>query len=80
MSFQRPPLFQRSMHFLRAIFRLLYVGTDTFLGHFLRSFGQKRMYVDWHFGPTLQNPDPKVLSNETKIWINVKLLKIRTGF
>ncbi len=57
-----------------------WVGTDTFLAHFLRRFREKRMYAYLHFGPTLQNHDPEVLLQQTKTWIDAELLKIRQGF
>ncbi len=57
-----------------------WVGTDTFLAHFFRRFGQKRMDAYLHFGPTLQHPDPEWLLQQTKAWIDAELLRIAQPF
>ena len=57
-----------------------WVGSDSFLAHFLRRFGQKRIQAYLHFGPTLRHHDPEWLLQQTKQWIDAELLQIAQRF
>lgn len=57
-----------------------WVGSDGFIGHFLRRFGQRRIRVILHFGPTLQHSDAEELLRQTQTWIDAELVIIRQQF
>jgi len=57
-----------------------WVGDDTFLAHFFRRFGERRMQAYLHFGPSFRNDDPEILLQQVKAWIDAELLRIQAGF
>lgn len=57
-----------------------WVGSDSFIGHFLRRFGQRRIRVILHFGPVLQHTDAEELLRQTQAWIDAELVVIRQQF
>lgn len=54
-----------------------WIGDDTFLAHFFRRFGERRMPVFVHYGPVLHGHDAQDLLLRTKTWIDLRLLDMR---
>ncbi|MEY3053432.1 MAG: hypothetical protein RLY31_3217 [Bacteroidota bacterium] len=50
-----------------------WVGDDTFVAHFLRTFGRRRSRVRIAYGPALTGADPAELSREARQWIDERL-------
>jgi len=50
-----------------------YVGNDTFLGHFLRVFSNRRTQVKVAFGQPLQSPDADALRQQSQTWIESQI-------
>ena len=57
-----------------------WVGDDTFIPHFLRSFGKKRTYVKIRYGKPMMSTDINYLVTESKRWIDENMLGIRQEF
>lgn len=47
-----------------------WIGDDTFLPHFLRSFGKKETHIQLFFGPVFRSDNPEILIEESRSWIN----------
>lgn len=47
-----------------------FVGTDTFLPHFLKVFGTRRLRASLHFGPPVIHSDPDELRQQCQAWID----------
>lgn len=54
-----------------------WVGDDTFIPHFLRTFGKKEIVVYVHAGPPMEGPEPIDVLNKTRYWIEKELSEIR---
>lgn len=50
-----------------------WVGQQTFLPHFLRTFGKKHTHVKLAFGKPMVHDDPQILMQMTKSWIDGQL-------
>lgn len=50
-----------------------WIDDDTFLAHFFRRFGERRMRVWVRYGPPLQGDDAQILRQKTKDWIDNQL-------
>lgn len=60
---------------------MAWVGTDTFIPHFLQVFGKYReTNVKVAFGTPMQSEDWETLLAESQYWINAKLLQMRSEF
>ena len=57
-----------------------WVGDDTFLPHFLQTFGKPHLQVRLAYGPPMYGESQEVLMNEVKHWIDQKLLEYRGIF
>lgn len=57
-----------------------WLGTDTFLPHFIRCFGKKRTAVVIHYGAAIRNNDPDALLGETRNQVDQFLTGIRRDF
>jgi lyso-ornithine lipid O-acyltransferase len=57
-----------------------WVGDDTFLPHFFRTFGKKRTNVKIRYGQPMTSVNVDELVNETKAWIDKNMLDIRQAF
>lgn len=51
-----------------------WLGNDTFIPHFLRSFAKWRTHVKIEYGKPIFGDNPEVLMEETKHWIDSRLL------
>ena len=54
-----------------------WVGEDTFLGHFLRTFSEKTIQVTVHYGSALRHRDPETLRDMATAWIEGHLDGLR---
>lgn len=54
-----------------------WVGDDTFLPHFLRSFAQKTIKVKVRYGEAIRSEDPQELLEKAKAWIDSSLSSFR---
>lgn len=57
-----------------------WIGDDTFLPHFFRRFGEKRIEVFVRYGPAIRDNDPQQLLKKTKTWIDAELADIQNSF
>jgi lyso-ornithine lipid O-acyltransferase len=57
-----------------------WVGTDTFIPHFLSVFGQHRIYVKMRYGQPIRDADPERLSARVREWIDDQVAAMRPGF
>ncbi|MBI1225602.1 MAG: hypothetical protein GC192_10235 [Bacteroidetes bacterium] len=57
-----------------------WVGDDTFIGHFIRSFKRKEMHVKIRYGQPIFADDVETLVSKTKQWIDDKMVNIRQEF
>ena len=48
-------------------------GDDTFIGHFMRMFGKKRIEASTVFGPPMRDDDPERLLQSVKNWIDARI-------
>ena len=53
------------------------MGKDTFLPHFIRTFGKPVSEMKVAYGPLISNSDYLTLSSEVETWINAKLFEFR---
>ena len=53
-----------------------WIGNDTFLPHFFRRFGEKRVRVFVRYGPPLLGTDAKELMTQTRAWIDAQLREV----
>lgn len=51
-----------------------WIGADTFVSHFLRTFGRRSSRARMAYGPVLSGSDAAGLSQEARRWIDEKLL------
>lgn len=54
-----------------------WVGTESFLPHFIRRFGQPHMEVRLIIGAPIFEADPDQLRERAKVWIDEHLLRLR---
>lgn len=57
-----------------------WVGADTFVPHFVRTFGRRKTRVKIRYGEPVISDDSSVLIAETKNWIDNNLVKMRSEF
>jgi 1-acyl-sn-glycerol-3-phosphate acyltransferase len=57
-----------------------WLGDDTFLAHFRRQFGRRKIHCRVHVGPALRGEDPQILMQESREWIQQQLPKLNNGF
>lgn len=57
-----------------------WIDDDTFLAHFFRRFGERRMRVSVRYGPPLHGDDAQILREKTKEWIDNQLLEMAKTF
>lgn len=50
-----------------------WLGDDTFIGHFMRMFGKKRIEASIVFGPPMRDDDPERLLQSVKNWIDARI-------
>ncbi|MEO1627331.1 MAG: lysophospholipid acyltransferase family protein [Bacteroidota bacterium] len=60
--------------------RNAWVGDDTFVPHFLRTFGERHVDIRIQYADPLYAEDYKQLREETKAWIDQKLLEFRADW
>lgn len=53
-----------------------WVGNDTFVPHFLRTFNKWKTVVNIEYGEPIQGEDNIELMNQTKNWIDAKLIEM----
>lgn len=53
-----------------------WVGDDTFLPHFLRTFGQKHLTMYISYGPVMRGDDAEELLIQSQAWIDGELLRL----
>jgi len=53
-----------------------WVGEDTFVPHFLKTFGRKKIRVHLSAGPPVSGEDPKQMMEETRDWIEGELVRL----
>jgi lyso-ornithine lipid O-acyltransferase len=54
--------------------RDFWIGDESFVGHFFRTFGEKRKLVDVVFGEKIAGGNADFLMNETRNWLDGELL------
>ena len=54
-----------------------WVGTDTFIPHFVSTFGKRKTKVKVRFGEPLWNEDGEKLRQEVHAWMNKNLVEMR---
>ncbi|RMG67429.1 MAG: 1-acyl-sn-glycerol-3-phosphate acyltransferase [Bacteroidetes bacterium] len=59
---------------------IAWVGQDTFLSHFLRTYGRRRQAARIHFGPPLRGSDPEALRQATQQWLERETARLRAGW
>ena len=57
-----------------------WVGDDTFVPHFFRTFGKKRTFVKIRYGKPIRSGNVEELVASTKAWIDQNMLDIRQAF
>lgn len=57
-----------------------WIGADTFIPHFLKTFGKRRTEVRIAFGPRLTGTDGEVLLEKTRNWIADELAHLHAGW
>lgn len=57
-----------------------WVGSDTFIPHFVRCFGKKNTYVKIAYGVPIASEDPNFLLAETRKWIDENMVRLQTEF
>lgn len=57
-----------------------WVGDETFLPHFIRCFGRKRMYIKIRYGEPIFSDNTDELVKMAKDWIDENMLAIRQEF
>ena len=57
-----------------------WIGKDTFLPHFYRTFGRKRIYLKMRFGEPVMSDDPRVLLETSQSWINEQMAGLQGEF
>jgi lyso-ornithine lipid O-acyltransferase len=55
-------------------------GADTFVPHFVRTFGREKTRVKIRYGEPIVSDDSAVLIAEAKKWIDENMLKLRSEF
>ncbi|MFN4080654.1 MAG: lysophospholipid acyltransferase family protein [Saprospiraceae bacterium] len=50
-----------------------WLGDDTFVGHFMRMFGKKRIEASVSFGPPMRDDNPERLMLSVKNWIDARI-------
>lgn len=56
-----------------------WLGNDTFVGHFLRRFGRRKVRCRVHIGPPLCGADSRILLTDAHDWIRQNLREMRQG-
>jgi 1-acyl-sn-glycerol-3-phosphate acyltransferase len=56
-----------------------WLGSDTFLPHFIKRFGQKRLTVQVRYGTAIDHPDADVLLAESRRWIDDQLADMQNS-
>jgi 1-acyl-sn-glycerol-3-phosphate acyltransferase len=54
-----------------------WLDDDTFLGHFVRSFGLRKVRCTVEVGPYIQDTDPLQIHQQSMDWINMHLAEMR---
>jgi 1-acyl-sn-glycerol-3-phosphate acyltransferase len=54
-----------------------WVGNDTFVPHFLRTFGRKKTAVDISYGPAFRSGDSAELLSQVKTWVDAEMERMR---
>ncbi|TNE63641.1 MAG: 1-acyl-sn-glycerol-3-phosphate acyltransferase [Bacteroidetes bacterium] len=57
-----------------------WIGSDTFVPHFLERFGEKHMDVRVRYGPTLRDNDGEALLKATQSWMDAQIPELRRNF
>lgn len=57
-----------------------WVGSDTFLPHFIQRFGEKHMRVSVRYGAPIRSDDADELLRQTQQWIDAQIPKMRREF
>ena len=57
-----------------------WIGSDTFLPHFIRRFGEKNMFVAVRYGEPIRSDDPEFLLRETQNWMDAQVSGMRREF
>ena len=57
-----------------------FIGEDTFVPHFLRTFGKSKTKVRIALGPIMTQSDGEVLRQEVSTWVTQEAAKLREGF
>jgi 1-acyl-sn-glycerol-3-phosphate acyltransferase len=57
-----------------------WLGNDTFVDHFRRQFGHRKVQCRVHVGPTLRSEDALVLMHASRDWIQQQIPHLRIGF
>ncbi len=57
-----------------------WIGDDTFVPHFVRTFGRQKTFVKIRYGEPIVSDDSSVLIAQAKKWIDENLVKIRSEF
>lgn len=56
-----------------------WLGDDTFVRHFIRRFGHRKIRCRVHIGPPLRGEDSQTLLSEARKWIEDNLREMREG-
>lgn len=54
-----------------------WIGSDTFIPHFLKVFGQRRIYVKMRYGQPFVDDDAERLVQRTQAWIDEEVREMR---
>lgn len=54
-----------------------WVDDDSFIGHFLRRFGEPKIKVAISFGDAISSDQPEILSEATRQWIDQELILLK---
>lgn len=57
-----------------------WVGTDTFIPHFLSTFGRRRIHVKMQYGQPITGTDFEKLVQQTQDWIDAEVAEMRKGW
>jgi lyso-ornithine lipid O-acyltransferase len=57
-----------------------WVGGETFVQHFFKRFGRRRIEMRVSYGKAMKGKDPEVLYEQCKTWIKEETLRLREGW
>ena len=59
---------------------IAWVGDDTFMPHFLKTFGRKKTHAKVRFGPVMEDSDGDMLKEKVSKWIRENITEMQTSY